>query len=137
MDIVMPLCRMHSSLQSDKSPRREILLHALRTKRFFVRPDAAGMEEAIGKFLDGLEGQDSQERRGFQEMHRFVATHPVPTPQESKGMTHPAALEGKFLSDLDKELRKVIYVYTCIYCHVVYLYILTVYTCIYCDIRLM
>ena len=28
-------------------------------EEFFVRPDAAGMEEAIGKFLDGLEGQES------------------------------------------------------------------------------
>ncbi len=35
-------------------------------EEFFARPDAAGMEEAIGKFLDGLEGQ---ERRGFEEMH--------------------------------------------------------------------
>ena len=34
-------------------------------EEFFVRPDAAGMEEAIGKFLDGLEGQ---ERNGFEEM---------------------------------------------------------------------
>ena len=25
-------------------------------EEFFVRPDLAGMEEAIGKFLDGLEG---------------------------------------------------------------------------------
>ncbi len=72
---------------------------------FFVRPDAAGMEDAIGKFLDGLEGQ---ERRGFEEMHRFLATLPVPTPQESKGMTHAEALrlEGKFLLDLDEEQRK-------------------------------
>ncbi len=29
----------------------------------FVRPDVAAMEQAIGKFLDGLEGQ---ERRGFE-----------------------------------------------------------------------
>jgi hypothetical protein len=35
-------------------------------EEFFVRPDAAGMEEAIGKFLDGTEGQ---ERSVFQEMH--------------------------------------------------------------------
>ncbi len=44
-DIVMQLCWMHTSRLSNKSPRRE--------------PDAAGMEEAIGKFLDGLEGQES------------------------------------------------------------------------------
>ncbi len=57
---------MHPSLLLNKSQRREILLHAQRRKRFFVRPDGAGMEGAIGKFLDGLEGQ---ERRGFEEMH--------------------------------------------------------------------
>ena len=28
-------------------------------EEFFVRPDAAGMEEAIGKFLAGLESQES------------------------------------------------------------------------------
>ncbi len=57
----------------------------------------------MGKFLDVLEGQ---ERRGFEEKHRFFATLPVPTPQESKGMTHAEALEGKFLPDLDEEQRK-------------------------------
>jgi hypothetical protein len=41
----------------NKSPRREILVHAQRMKSFFGRPDAAGMKEAIGEFLDGLEGQ--------------------------------------------------------------------------------
>ena len=28
-------------------------------EEFFVRPDAAGMEEAIGNFFNGLEGQES------------------------------------------------------------------------------
>ena len=56
----MPLCGTgHRLLSSqNQSLRREIMLHAQRTKSFFVRPDAAGMEEAIGKFLDGLEGQE-------------------------------------------------------------------------------
>ena len=49
--------------------------------------------------MDGLEG-------GFEEMHRFLSTLPVPTPQESKGMTHDEALDGKFLPDLDEEQRK-------------------------------
>ena len=60
------------------------------------------MEEAIGKFLDGLEGQ---ERRGFEEMHWFLSTLPVPTPQKSQAM-HAKALDGKFLPDLDEEQRK-------------------------------
>ena len=72
-------------------------------EEFFVRPDAAAMEGAIGKFLDGLEGQ---ERSGFEEMHRFLSTLPVPKPQDSKGMTHAEALDGKFLPDLDEEQRK-------------------------------
>ena len=56
----MPLCGTgHRLLSSqNQSLRREIMLHAQRTKSFFVRPDAAGMEEAIDKFLDGLEGQE-------------------------------------------------------------------------------
>ncbi len=35
-------------------------------EEFFVKPDAARMDEAIGNFLDGLEGQ---EPRGFEEIH--------------------------------------------------------------------
>ena len=72
-------------------------------EEFFVRPDAAAMEGATGKFLDGMEGQ---ERSGFEEMHRFLSTLPVPKPQDSKGMTHAEALDGKFLPDLDEEQRK-------------------------------
>ena len=49
----------HELVEGDPSPCPE-------DEEFFVRPDAAAMEEAIGTFLDGLEGQ---ERRGFEEMH--------------------------------------------------------------------
>ncbi len=45
-------------------------------EEFLVRPDAAHMGEAIGKFLDGLEGQE----------HRLIATLPVPAPKESREM---------------------------------------------------
>ena len=83
-------------VEGDRSPCPE-------DEEFFVRPDAAAMEGAIGKFLDGLEGQ---ERSGFEEMHRFLSTLPVPKPQDSKGMTHAEALDGKFLPDLDEEQRK-------------------------------
>ena len=34
VDIVMPLCWMHPSRLSNKSPRREILLHVQRMKSF-------------------------------------------------------------------------------------------------------
>ena len=114
-------------------------------EEFFVRPDLAATEEAIDKFLDGLE---YQERRGFEEMHRFLSTLPVPTPQESKGMTHAEALDGKFLPYLDEEQRKrftqtelIMYKhaqdfrYITLYTSISQ-YIL-VYTSIYCDIRFM
>ncbi len=60
------------------------------------------MEEVIGKFLDGL-AREGQERGGFEEIHGFLATLPVPAPKESREMTHAEALEGKFLPDLDEE----------------------------------
>ncbi len=53
--------------------------------------------------MDSLE---RQERQGCEEMHRFLSTLPVPTPQESQAMTHAEALDGKFLPDLDEEQRK-------------------------------
>ncbi len=55
------------------------MLHAQRTKSFFVRPDAAGMEVAIGKFLEGMEGQ---ERSGFEELYQCLAKLPVPATKQ-------------------------------------------------------
>ena len=66
-----PSWRGPSLLSSqNQSLRREIMLPAQRTNSFFVRPDAAGVEEAIGKFLDGLDGQ---EHSGFEELYKFLA----------------------------------------------------------------
>jgi hypothetical protein len=101
------------------------------------------MEEAIGKFLKGLEGQ---ERRGFEEMHRFLSILLVPTPQESQGMTHAEALDGKFLPDLDEEQKKRFTPSELIMCkhaqdhryirlYTSILQYIRVYTCIYTDIR--
>ena len=61
---------------------------------FESRPDAATMEEAIGKFMDGME---AQERGGFKELHSLLARLPVPTVKASQAMTHKDALEGGFL----------------------------------------
>ncbi len=72
-------------------------------KEVFVRPDAEDMEKAIGKFLDGLEGQ---ERGGFEETHSYLANPSVPATKESRGMTHAEAIDSKFLPDLDVEHRK-------------------------------
>jgi hypothetical protein len=42
---------------------------------FHGRPDADDMEEAITKFLAGMEGQ---ERSGFKDLHRFLGCLPLP-----------------------------------------------------------
>jgi hypothetical protein len=72
-------------------------------EEFFKGLDADGMEEAISKFLDGLEGQ---ERSGFKGMHSFLAKLPVPVTTETRSMTHAAALEGGFLPEMDEEELK-------------------------------
>jgi hypothetical protein len=64
---------------------------------FESRPDAATMEEAIGKFMDGME---AQERGGFKELHSLLARLPVPTVKASQAMTHKDALEGGFLPSM-------------------------------------
>ena len=48
-------------------------------EEFFEAPDAESKEEAINKFLDGLEGH---ERGGFKDMHRFLDCLPVPVGKE-------------------------------------------------------
>ena len=58
---------------------------------FDSRPDAETMEEAIGKFMDGME---AQERDGFKDLHQFVGRLPVPTVNASQAMSHKDALEG-------------------------------------------
>jgi hypothetical protein len=70
---------------------------------FESRPDAATMEEAIGKFMDGME---AQERGGFKELHSLLARLPVPTVKASQAMTHKDALEGGFLPSMTEEEQK-------------------------------
>ena len=66
---VPPVESEHDHGEGDPDPCPE-------DEEYFVRPDAAEMEKAIGKFFYGLEGQ---ERCGFQEMHSFLAKLPVPS----------------------------------------------------------
>ena len=61
------------------------------------------MEEAIGKFMDGME---AQERDGFKDLHRFVGRLPVPTVNASQAMSHKDALEGGFLPSMTEEEQK-------------------------------
>ena len=133
-------------IQSEPEPVEGDPVPCPEDEEFFVRPDAGDMEEAIDKFLDGLDGQ---ERSGFEEMHRFLATLPIPSAKESRCMTHAEAIRGQFLPDMDEVQRKrftpselimykhaqehrylytrllCIFVYTCIYQYI------HVYTCIY------
>jgi hypothetical protein len=62
-------------------------------EEFFDRPDAATMEEAISRFIDGM---DAQERCGFKDVHGLLGRLPVPTVKASQAMTHKDALEGCF-----------------------------------------
>ena len=70
---------------------------------FNARPDAATMEEAIGKFMDGMEAHESD---GFKDLHRFVGRLPVPTVNASQAMSHKDALEGGFLPSMTEEEQK-------------------------------
>jgi hypothetical protein len=61
------------------------------------------MEEAITKFLDGMEGQ---ERSGFKELHRFLGRLPLPIAKGDRAMLHSEALEGGFIPKMDEEEQK-------------------------------
>jgi hypothetical protein len=52
-------------------------------EEFHKEPDADCMEEAIGKFMEGLEGQ---ERAGFSQIHSLLQRLPVPVQKETRSM---------------------------------------------------
>jgi len=58
---------------------------------FQCRPDAADMEEAIGKFMEGME---KQEHTGYSTLHKLLQGLPA------------EAFEGGFLRDLDEDEKK-------------------------------
>ena len=66
-------------------------------EEFFVSPDAASMEEAIGKFMEGLERQESG---CFPNINRLIQSLPVPAQKVNRCMTHSEALEGRFLPNM-------------------------------------
>ena len=55
------------------------------------------MEEAISKFVEGLE---SQERSGFGDIHRLLQGLPVPVTKAIRLMTHAEAIEARFLPNM-------------------------------------
>jgi hypothetical protein len=65
---------------------------------FQGRPDADNMEEAITKFLDGMEGQ---ERSAFKDLHRFLGCLPLPVVKGDCGMSHSETLERGFIPKMD------------------------------------
>ena len=70
---------------------------------FDARPDAAETEEAINKFISGLE---SQEQAGFDRLHSLLSRLPVPVATYGSKMSHTEALEGGFLPKMDQEQQK-------------------------------
>ena len=57
-------------------------------EEFLAGPDAASMEGATSKFMEGLEGQ---ERSGVPQIHRLLSCLPVPVQKKSRSMTHAEA----------------------------------------------
>jgi hypothetical protein len=73
---------------------------------FDARPDATETEEAISKFISGLE---CQELSCFESLHTLLSKLPVPvatTGTTGSKMSHAAALEGGFLPAMDEEQQK-------------------------------
>jgi hypothetical protein len=52
------------------------------------------MEEAISKFVEGLE---SQEHSGFDDIHRPLKGLPVPVTKAIRLITHAQAIDAQFL----------------------------------------
>jgi hypothetical protein len=70
---------------------------------FFQGPDTESKEDAINKFLDGME---DQERSGFKGIDRFLGRLPVPAGKETRSMSHSEARAGEFLPDMDAVEQK-------------------------------
>ncbi len=73
------------------SMRTWILIHAQRMRRFFTHlmADAESMEEAISKLMDGMESQESS---GFQNINRLIHSLPVPEQKANCCMMHADAV---------------------------------------------
>ena len=70
---------------------------------FYGRPNTEETEEAISKFMSGLEGQEAS---GFESLHSLLGKLPVPAATHGSKMSHAAALEGGFIPKMDKEQEK-------------------------------
>jgi hypothetical protein len=61
------------------------------------------MEEDIRKFVEGLE---SQEHSGFDDIHRLLKGLPVPVTKAIRLMTHAEAIKAQFLPNMTEEEQK-------------------------------
>ncbi len=61
------------------------------------------MEEAISRFMDGME---AQERCGFNDLHCLLGRLPVPTATAGQAMTQKDTLEGDFIQSMTEEEQK-------------------------------
>ena len=69
----------------------------------YVRPDSAEIEEAISKFVSGLE---CQEQSCYHELHSLLSTLPVPVAKSGKKLWYAAALKAGFLPKMTEEEQK-------------------------------
>ena len=72
-------------------------------EEYSAGPDAAVMEGAISKFMEGLQ---VQERSGFPQIHRLLSRLPVPVQKKTRSMTHTEAIEGRYLPNMSVEEQK-------------------------------
>ena len=71
---------------------------------FESRPNAEEMEQAIGKFLDGMPVVESN---GYEQLHRHLARLPVPEKKIISAISHTEAVEGGLIKTLsEEELRR-------------------------------
>ena len=70
---------------------------------FESRPNAEQMEQAIGKFLDGMPAVES---KGYEQLHRHLARLPVPEKKIISAISHNEAVEGGLIKTLSEEELK-------------------------------
>ena len=70
---------------------------------FESRPNAEEMEQAIGKFLDGMPAVES---KGYEQLHRHLARLPVPEKKIISAMSHTEAVDGGLIKTLSEEELK-------------------------------
>jgi hypothetical protein len=83
-----------------------------RGEEFHKVTDADSMEEAISKFMEGLEGQ---KRAGFSQIHRLIQRLPVPVQKDTRSMIIVVATEEDFHRRRRRAYTLIVIVYRSIY----------------------